>query len=255
MTREEKSLKISQNFRMLEATLDAMMAPNTPIKSVICVGKGGCGKTYTTDNKLQKAHNNCEIDYKKISGKITTMGLFMALYESRHSTSVLLLDDVDVFQNETTLDLLKSVLDTSDVRTVSYITSSKVLADSGVPQSFDYRGKIIFLSNKNLSLMSKQQNALSPHIDALLTRSIFIDLELFTNEEVMIHVENIMRSNNILAKFNINKQGSNMILNWMLKNESKLRNPSLRMPVLMAGLYNSNPYDWEEMCDNLFLEK
>lgn len=255
MTREEKSLKIAQNFKTLDATIESMMQPITPIKSVICVGRGGIGKTYSVEKKLQKAHDNCEIDYKKISGKITTMGLFMALYESRHKNSVLLLDDVDVFTNETTLDLLKSVLDTSDVRTVSYITSSKVLEDSGVPQTFDFRGKIIFLSNKNLTLMAKQQNSLSPHIDALLTRSIFIDLELFSNEEVMIHVENIMRSTNIIEKFNVNQHGSSMILDWMLKNESKLRNPSLRMPVLMAGLYNSNPYDWEIMCNNLFLEK
>lgn len=254
MTREEKALKINQNFKMLEATLKSMMAPNTPIKSIICTGRGGCGKTYTVDTILQEYHQKCEIDYKKISGKITTMGLFMALYEARHSTSVLLLDDVDVFANETTLDLLKSVLDTSDVRTVSYITSSKVLADSGIPQEFDFAGKIIFLTNKNLSVMAKTENALSPHIDALMTRSIFIDLELFTNEEVMIHIENIMRKTNIVEKFNVNQQGSDMILNWMLKHESKLRNPSLRLPVLMAGLYNSNPFDWEIMCKSLFLE-
>ncbi|AXC39005.1 UNVERIFIED_ORG: hypothetical protein [Escherichia phage CMSTMSU] len=64
-----------------------------------------------------------------------------------------------------------------------------------------------------------------------------------------------MNKTNILENNGVNKNGCKAILNWMLNNEEKLRSPSLRMPVLIAGLYNKFPYDWESMAENMFLEK
>lgn len=255
MTRSELAVRIEKNFNSMMAALECLLDDNGTVNSMIVSGKGGVGKTYNIEQRLNIAHNAFECTYKSISGKITTMGLYKALYESRHSDCVLLLDDVDVFANETTIDLLKAVLDTSERRMVSYVTSSKVLADDGIPQEFEFSGKVIFITNKNLGVMAKQNNALAPHVDALLTRSIFVDLQLFTNEEVMIHIENVMRKTNMLAKFGVDKNGSQQILDWMVRNEAKLRSPSLRMPVLIAGLYNKFPYEWEEQCENMFLEK
>lgn len=256
MTREEKALQIEKNFKSMAAALECLLDTQAnSVNSLIVSGRGGVGKTYSVDKRLTEADQAYEIDYKKISGKVTTMGLYEALYKSRHAASVLLLDDVDIFSDETNIDLLKAVLDTSSKRVVSYSTSSKYLDQQGIPKQFEFRGKVIFLTNKNLSQIAKGKTALSPHIDALITRSIFIDLQLFTNEEVMIHIENIMKKTNILENQFVSKEGSQQILNWMLKNEDSLRSPSLRMPVLMAGLYNKFPFDWEDMAENMFLEK
>ena len=256
MTREEKAIQIEQNFNSMMAALECLLDTQAnSVNSIIVSGKGGVGKTYNVDQRLQKADNNFEIDYKKISGKITTMGLYEALYKSRHAASVLLLDDVDIFSDETNIDLLKAVLDTSEKRVVSYATTNKYLSQNGIPNQFEFRGKVIFLTNKNLSQIAKGKTALAPHIDALITRSIFIDLQLFTNEEVMIHIENVMKKTNILEKQFVSIDGSRQILDFMLKNEDRLRSPSLRMPVLMAGLYNKFPFDWEGMAENMFLEK
>jgi hypothetical protein len=71
----------------------------------------------------------------------------------------------------------------------------------------------------------------------------------------MIHIENVMKKTNILEKQFVSIDGSRQILDFMLKNEDRLRSPSLRMPVLMAGLYNKFPFDWEGMAENMFLEK
>lgn len=256
MNREDKAIQIEKNFNSMMAALEALLDTTAnSINSLIVSGKGGVGKTYNVDKRLQKADDNYEIDYKKVSGKVTTMGLYEALYHSRHAASVLLLDDVDIFADETNIDLLKAVLDTSEKRVVSYATAGKYLEQQGIPKQFEFRGKVIFLTNKNLSQIAKGKSSLAPHIDALITRSIFIDLQLFSNEEVMIHIENIMKKANILENQFVSDEGSKQILNWMLKNEDKLRSPSLRMPVLMAGMYNKFPYDWEAMCENMFLEK
>ncbi|WEM33546.1 thioredoxin [Escherichia phage EJP2] len=256
MNRTEKAMQIEKNFNSMMAALECLLDTQAnSINSLIVSGKGGVGKTYNVDKRLQQADNNYEIDYKKISGKVTTMGLYEALYHSRHAASVLLLDDVDIFGDETNIDLLKAVLDTSDKRVVSYATSGKHLDAMGIPKQFEFRGKVIFLTNKNLSQIAKGKSSLAPHIDALITRSIFVDLQLFSNEEVMIHIENVMSKTNILENQFVSPEGAGHILNFMLKNEDRLRSPSLRMPVLIAGLYNKFPFDWESMAENMFLEK
>lgn len=253
--RLEKAQQIQKNFDSMMSALECLLDYKSTINSLIICGKGGCGKTYNVEKRLKEAHDRAEINFTSISGKVSTMGLYETLYKTRNSTDVLVLDDVDVFNSEANFDLLKAILDTSDERVVSYATTNKHLKDNGIPMSFDYRGKVIFITNKDLSKMAKSNTKLAPHVDALLTRSIFVDLQIFSNEEVMIHIENIMLSTNILKNYGINQSGSTQIMNWMLKHESKLRSPSLRMPVLIASLYNKFPYDWEERCENLFLEK
>lgn len=255
MTREMKATQIAKNFSAMMSALEVMLDTTSNVNSMIICGKGGVGKTYNVEKRLQKADDNFEIDFKSISGKITTLGLYEALYNSRHAASVLLLDDVDIFSDETNIDLLKAVLDTSEKRVVSYASSAKYLDEKNIPKQFEFRGKVVFITNKNLSQIAKGKSSLAPHVDALITRSIFIDLQLFTNEEVMIHIENIMKKTNILENQYVSKEGSAQILNWMLKNEENLRSPSLRMPVLIAGLYNKFPYEWESMCESMFLEK
>lgn len=255
MTREIKAQQIEQNFNTMLSALECILDDNSSINSMIVSGSGGVGKSYNIVNRLNQAHEDLECNFTQISGKITTMGLYEALYNSRGFDDVLLLDDVDVFSDEANLDLLKAVLDTGAVRKVSYATTAKYLEQNGIPKQFEFEGKVIFITNKNLNVMAKQNNALAPHIQALLTRCLFVDLQLFSNEEVMIHIENIMSKHNMLSKHGVNKAGSDEILAWMLKNEKNLRTPSLRMPVLIAGLYNKFPFDWEEKCDNMFVNK
>lgn len=253
--REIKSNEIKSAFNAMMAALECLLQVNSTVNSLCVSGAPGIGKTFNLNKRLQQAHDSLEWNVNSISGKMTTMALYETLYNNRHNTSVLVLDDMDsVFDSEDSLNLLKGALDTGK-RNISYMTSSKYLKDNGIPNTFEMKGKVIFITNKNMSILSKGQSKMAPHYAAFMTRSVYVDLKIHNNTDIMIHIENVMRQSNILTKFNVSNEGSNMILNWMLKNEMTLRTPSLRTPVLMAGLYNSNPFDWEEMCDNLFLEK
>lgn len=254
MTREEKAKEIEQRFESMLAVVDAALTPGNTIKSLCLSGAPGVGKTFTLSKRLQKAHDSLEWNVTSVSGKMTTLALYELLYNNRHCTSCLVLDDMDsVFDSEDSMNLLKAALDTSK-RTISYLSSSKYLRDLGIPGTFEMKGVVIFITNKNLSVLAAGNSKMAPHYAAFMSRSVYVDLKIHTNEEIMIHIENVMTKNNILEKFNISKEGSNQILNFMLKNEESLRTPSLRTPVLMAGLYNSNPFDWEIMCKSLFLE-
>lgn len=254
MEREDKAILIEQNFTAMMGATEALLDVNSPVNSLVISGAPGIGKTFRLTERLDRAHNSLEWTVNMISGKMTTLALFEALYQNRHATSILVLDDMDsVFESEDALNILKGALDTGK-RTISYLTSSKYLEEAGVPQQFTMHGKVIFITNKNLSALAKGTSKMAPHYAAFMSRSVYVDLKIHNNNDIMIHIENVMRKKNILTKFNVSNEGSEQILNWMLKNEDRLRAPSLRMPVLMAGMYNKFPYEWETMCNTMFLE-
>lgn len=253
--RDIKAKEIQARMTAMMAAAEVLLDTNSTVNSLVISGAPGIGKTYNLSKRLDKAEASYEYNVTKISGKMTTMALYETLYKNRHSTCVIVLDDMDsVFESEDAMNLLKGALDTGK-RTISYLTSSKYLEENGVPQTFTFNAKVIFITNKNLAVLAKGSSKMAPHFAAFMSRSVYVDLKIHTNNDIMIHIENVMRSGNILSSYNVSKEGSNQILNWMLKNEDTLRTPSLRTPVLMAGLYNKFPFDWEDMAENMFLEK
>lgn len=254
MSRETKSAEIERSFNSMMTALECLLTPNTPINSLCVSGAPGIGKTWNLSERLNKAHDDCEWTVQSISGKMTTLALYEVLYKNRFETSVLVLDDMDsVFESEDSMNMLKAALD-SGKRNLSYMTSSKYLIDAGIPNTFEMNGRVIFITNKNLAVLAAGASKMTPHYKAFMSRSVYVDLKIHNTYDIMIHIENVMRKTNILTRFGISDEGSDQILNWMLSNEERLRTPSLRTPILIAGLYNTNPFDWEEACSDLFLE-
>lgn len=244
--REVLKLRIAENFDAMMDTLECILNPLNPIKAMTVTGASGIGKSYNLIKRLEDAHDHGYCNFHYLNGKCTGLGLYQALYNARHLGSVLLMDDVDVFDTEDKLNLLKASLESDDNRIITYMSSSRHLADNGIPTQFEFCGKVIFITNKDLVKISEANSALSPHVEALMTRGAFIDLEIHDNESVMVHIENIMRSTNIVKGLGVNNDGAEKILNFMLKNSANLRKPSLRMPVQLAGLYLQFPDKWEQ---------
>ncbi|AXC39007.1 UNVERIFIED_ORG: hypothetical protein [Escherichia phage CMSTMSU] len=70
MTRTEKAIQIEKNFNSMMAALECLLDTQAnSINSLIVSGKGGVGKTYNVDQRLQKADDNFEIDYKRSAVK------------------------------------------------------------------------------------------------------------------------------------------------------------------------------------------
>lgn len=250
-----KSKEIEARMAAMMAATEVLLDSTSTVNSLVISGAPGIGKTYNLTKRLDIAEASFEWNVTKISGKMTTMALYETLYKNRHSACVIVLDDMDsVFESEDAMNLLKGALDTGK-RTISYLTSSKYLEENGVPQTFTFNAKVIFITNKNLAVLAKGTSKMAPHYAAFMSRSVYVDLKIHTNTDIMIHIENVMSKTNILKNQLVSDEGSKQILNWMLKHEDSLRTPSLRTPVLMAGMYNKFPYDWEAMCENMFLEK
>ncbi len=243
--REILKHRIAENFEAMMSVNECILDPFNPIKSLTVTGGSGIGKSYNIIKRLEEAHAVGDCNYFYLNGKCTGMGLYEALYKARHLGSVLLMDDVDVFDTEDKLNLLKASLESDSVRIITYMSSARHLKDQGIPTQFEFFGKVIFITNKDLVSISESKSALAPHVNALMTRGAFVDLEVHDNESIMVHIENIMRTTNIVRGLGISKQGAEEILEFMLKHAANLRLPSLRMPVQIAGLYKKFPEDWE----------
>lgn len=252
--REVLKQRIADNFNAMIDTLECVINPLNPIKSMTVTGASGIGKSYNLIQRLKEADETGYCNFHYLNSKCTTLGLYEALWNAREVGSVLLLDDVDVFDTEDKLNLLKAALETDEERIITYMSTSRHLIDNGIPTQFDFRGKIIFITNKDLVKISESNSNLSTHVDALMTRGVFVDLEIHDNESIMIHIENIMKSTNIVAKFGIDQNGADQILNFMLKHADNLRKPSLRTPVQLSGLYIQHPEKWEIHATKMYVK-
>lgn len=250
--------KIKNNFQMMNVALETILDSDSFCNSMVVSGSGGVGKSFNIIKRLKEEHEKANIEFIYVNSNCTKVGLYTKLYEARHSHCVLLLDDVDVWKDEDQINILKAALETrpcGEERLISYESSSSYLSKHDIPKQFDFQGKVIFITNKNLAKIAESNNSLSDHMQAFMTRPLFVDLEIHTLEAVMIHIDTVMRSTNILKSYGVAQEGSNMILDFMISNQDRLREPSLRTAVLISAVFNKYPYDWESHSKNLFLVK
>jgi hypothetical protein len=153
--------------------------------SVIVTGPGGLGKTFNVIKALEKSGlkdisnlQEFEIDsrinlrksFVVIKGYSTPKGLYRALYENRNG--VIVFDDCDsVLKDPVSLSLLKGALDSYSKRIISWRADMK---DDELPQSFEFKGRVVFISN--LPSCSMDQ--------AIISRSLSVDLSMTTQQKV-----------------------------------------------------------------------
>jgi hypothetical protein len=143
--------------------------------SCVLVGGGGTGKTFLSTNTMKKE----KVDFVYQNTYTTPLELYKYLYENRDK--IIVLDDIDgLWNNEKCLAILKSALwETDGKRILTMNTSDKVLQNT--PKIFEFKGRIIILSNK----INKDDE----HISALLSRSNYFELNFTYKEKLRIMKE------------------------------------------------------------------
>lgn len=246
-THEEMVARIKKRFATMDLISDGIISGS--IRSLIISGAAGIGKTYTLDKKLQKAHDAELINYVSVNGKISPIGLYCKLFETSSSNSVLLLDDIDVFSNEDTLNLLKGALDTGEKRKVCWVTSSSYLEDNEIPNEFEYEGTVVFITNTDIDREIERQTKIAPHLMALVSRSVYLDLGVHSNEEIMTRVEDVIKNTDMLQRQGLSNEEVEEVLNWMKENVSRLRNVSLRTALYLASFVNTSRGSWKDIAE------
>lgn len=210
--------------------------------SMIVAGAAGVGKTYNVEEVL--AETVGADGYQMVGGSARATGIYKALFKAREG-GLVVFDDVDVFGDLDTLNIFKRVLDTSKARTVSNLSEGRWMKDfaeeMGVElddvRSFEFTGSVIFLTNVDFDRELAKDSKLSPHINALLDRSFYIDMKVHNAFEKMVWIDYIFTNKIATKNRELTEDDVWMLSTWFKENYTRLRSLSIRTMVKATQAY------------------
>jgi hypothetical protein len=246
---ETRMAEIAERFEILHDMTKA--ATNGDIRAMIVSGPPGVGKSFGVEQEIEKATLLDQIAGRRlraevVKGSATALGLYQALYKYSDENCVLVFDDCDtILFDDVALNLLKGALDSGKSRRISWLSESRVLKDEGIPNSFNFKGSVIFITNLKFDKMKSQK--LKDHLDALQSRCHYLDLTLDTMRDKLLRIKQIAQTGALFQDMDITEAGTEEIIAFMDSNQNKLREMSLRMAIKIAQLYKSFPLKWQSL--------
>lgn len=215
--------------------LASAAAAKKDLKLAIVTGAPGIGKTYNILKALKAAGTKFEV----VNGSMSAPNLYATAWTLRERGNVMVIDDGDaVFNDEESLNLLKAMTDSNQDRHVNYRKESPVLAEVGADKSFIFRGSIIVISNKDFDEMIASGNKIAPHLAAIQSRSIYIDLSIHTQHEIMLYINDIVKDGKIWRQYDVPKEVGEYIIKFLTDNKDRARDLSLRTIAVCCDMYH-----------------
>jgi hypothetical protein len=238
---DEIKQKVKDRFSVMEdMVLSTAMGINP---SLIISGAAGVGKSTT----VRKTIESLNVLAKHVTGKITPVGLFKLLWETREEGSVLVFDDADsVFDDDTSIDLLKAATDSTDTRMVSWHSNRTMQDEDGedIPNDFEYNGSIIFISNIDIYREASGSGKQAPHFQALISRSFVMDLAMKNRNYYLARIEHVLFTDMDTAI--MSNEVKQSIYDFMTREKDSLRELSLRMVKKIFVLQKTYMTEWAE---------
>lgn len=234
---------LTERFKILSLLTEGTIQKN--VRAMVVTGAPGVGKTYTVENILENSGTKHEI----VRGALSAINLYKLAYRNRKAGNVVVLDDADsIFNDEDALNLLKALCDTSSVRRVSWMKESHALADDDVPQTFEFDGALIFISNLDFqTFVDEGKNKYAQHFEALMSRSLYLDLRLHNRNELGVWVEHIAKAGKVFEREGVQADTGRQILSFIRGNRESLRELSIRTLLKTCQLAKTHPREWERM--------
>ena len=245
ITDEEIIERLRVRFKVLDDMATAVK--QGLVRALIVTGAPGVGKTFGVEAVLaaQEEGDRKFRKYEVVKGKLSPLMLYTKLHEYKDAGDVLVFDDCDdVLQDDTSLNILKAALDSSDVRTINWNTASRHLTTGDIPTAFDYEGAVIFITNTKFE--NNRSDKLRPHLEAIESRCHYLDLTIDTVREKMLRIKQIVHDG-MLDKYMFDDATHLDIINFIEDNKNQLRDLSLRMVGKIADLRCSFPETWKEI--------
>jgi hypothetical protein len=211
---------------------------------MIVNGPSGCGKTEYTRKVLDSVKANAVM----ISGTMSPIKLYAALYECRKPGTILVIDDTDTLLEQTeSLEILKAALDSQGNKPVAWKKYSTLLAKNGMPDEFLYKGRLIIITNKHLSMndTTKAGSQLVP----VRKRFQYFPAGLPSKEWEVLAMRKFVEAGDvrIFNERNIPKNAQQDIMNFIEANADDLGRISFRSIVQCVELYEAHGEDWQDM--------
>ena len=233
---------INTRFGFVEKLVNMVATGVQP--SAVITGEGGLGKTYTVTKTLEAngfkdisdladfqvgSVMNTRKCFTMIKGYSTAKGLYRTLFENQKS--VVVFDDCDaVLKDPVALNLLKGALDSYGKRIISWNADMK---DDDLPRSFEFTGRVIFISNMDQDRIDQ----------AIRSRSMMIDLSM-TLDQKIDRMEFIAASDEFLPEYDATIKADALALIRKIKSECK--EISLRTLIAVSKVRASNK-DWKDL--------
>jgi len=179
-----KTFDINKRFEFL-SSLTKMVLSKEQV-SLLVTGDGGLGKTHTVLDECTKmglrpyklanyeeqeedtemtSKEDDTYDYVVIKGYSTPKGLYQTLY--MHQDKLIIFDDCDsVLMDAMAVNILKGALDSYGQRVISWISTVPL---EGLPNSFEFFGRIIFISNRKRTQIPQPMISRATSIDVSMT--------------------------------------------------------------------------------------
>jgi len=255
-TDEETIDRLRERFDMLEDMTRATKKGD--VRAMIVSGPPGVGKSHGVEKVLGKHDliatlGDRPAKYEVVKGAMSAIGLYCKLYKHADKDNVLVFDDCDsVFSDELSLNILKAALDSKKTRKICWNTDSFKLRNEGVPDSFEFKGSAIFITN------IKFDNVKSPkmrdHLSALESRCHYIDLAIDTDREKLLRIKQIT-NDGMLKEYMLTDETVQEIVDFCDINKKRLRELSLRTVLKVADLAKAFPDKWEAMAENTVMRR
>ena len=241
-TEKQNRYGINERFDFVEKLVTMVASGVHP--SAVITGEGGLGKTYTVTKTLE-AHGYKDISdlaefqvgtivntrkcFTMVKGYSTAKGLYRTLFEN--NKSVIVFDDCDaVLKDPIALNLLKGALDSYGKRIISWNADMK---DDDLPRSFNFEGRVIFISNMEQDRIDQ----------AIRSRSMMIDLSM-TADQKIDRMEYIAKSDEFMPEFELSHKMDALGLIREISSEAK--EISLRTLISVTKIRASNK-EWKDL--------
>jgi hypothetical protein len=212
----------------------------------VITGEGGLGKTFTVTKTLEaKGYKdisdlagfqtgtviNARKCFTMVKGYSTAKGLYRTLFENQKS--IIVFDDCDaVLKDPVALNLLKGALDSYGKRVISWNADMR---DEDLPRSFNFEGRVIFISNMTQDKIDQ----------AIRSRSMMIDLTM-TLDQKIDRMEFIAGAPEFLPEYDATIKSDALTLIREIKDDCK--EISLRTLIAVAKIRASNDVKtWKDL--------
>ena len=253
VTDDEIMERLRTRFTILDDMTRAVKKGD--VRAMIVTGPPGVGKSFGVEKVLSKhdvfadvAQNEKLKKYEVVKGAMSAIGLYSKLYEYSDKKSILVFDDCDsVLLDDLSLNILKAALDSSKKRMIHWNTDSRLLRSEGVPNSFEFKGGAIFITN--IKFDNVRSKKLRDHLEALESRCHYLDLTIDTEREKLLRIRQVVSECGMLDDYEFSDLEKEVLIDFVDDNKKKLRELSLRTVLKIADLKRSMPGNWRAVAE------
>lgn len=244
--------RMRSRFQILDDMTRAVKGGH--VRAMIVSGPPGVGKSFGVEQVLSKhdvfadvANDSKLKKYEIVKGAMSPIGLYKKLYQYADRKSIVVFDDCDsVLLDNDCLNMFKAALDSGSKRVINWNKESRYLRDEGVPQSFEFKGGCIFITN--IKFENVRSKTLRGHLEALESRCHYLDLTIDTEREKMLRIKQIV-NDGMLNSYEFQDYERDAIVEFIDENKKKMRELSLRMVLKVADLKKSMPGTWRQVAE------